>query len=121
MLKLKSPIGTNYRIEPNDLMNTKRALNQLGYYDIPPDCGFDDWTDDAMFDGIKRFQKANGLKVDAFMRPGGPTETAMNKLLQRSAFGPPRAVDLSSMQQAAMCSCTSSDDNPHRDRPDPYE
>lgn len=30
-LKLKSPIGTNYRVDTTDLMNTKRALNRLGY------------------------------------------------------------------------------------------
>jgi len=74
MLNLKSPIGTNYRVDPNDLMDTKRALGDLGYYDVPPHRGIDDWTDDATFDGIKKFQQDNGLKVDGFMRPGGPTE-----------------------------------------------
>ncbi|WP_156521026.1 peptidoglycan-binding domain-containing protein [Magnetospirillum moscoviense] len=78
MLNLKSPIGTNYRVDPNDLMDTKRVLNRLGYYDVPPERGIDDWTDDAMFDGIKRFQKDNGLKVDGFMRPEGPAERTMN-------------------------------------------
>jgi hypothetical protein len=81
MLNLKSPIGTNYRVDPNDLMHTKRALSDLGYYDVPPHRGIDDWTDDATFDGIRRFQKDNGLKVDGFMRPGGPTEQAMNTSL----------------------------------------
>jgi hypothetical protein len=81
-LKLKSPIGTNYRVDTTDLMNTKRALNQLGYYNIPAHRGIDDWTDDAMFDGIRRFQKDNNLKIDAFMRPGGPTESAINQRLR---------------------------------------
>lgn len=81
MLNLKSPIGTNYRVDLNDLMETKRALSDLGYYDVPPHRGIDDWTDDATFDGIKRFQQDNGLKVDGFMRPGGPTERAMNTSL----------------------------------------
>lgn len=66
MLTLKSPIGT------------KRALSDLGYYDVPPHRGIDDWTDDATFDGIKKFQQDNDLKVDGFMRPGGPTEQKMN-------------------------------------------
>lgn len=82
--KLKSPFGANYRVDPNDLMNTKRALSQLGYYDVPQHRGIDDWTDDATFDGIRRFQRDNGLKVDGFLRPGGPTERAMN---QRMAGG----------------------------------
>lgn len=79
MFKLKEAIGTNYRVDPNDLMNTKRALNQLGYYDVPPHRGIDDWTDDATFDGIRNFQRAKGLKVDGLMRPGGPTERAINE------------------------------------------
>jgi hypothetical protein len=28
-----------------------------------PPIAADDWTDDAMFDGIKRFQKENRLKI----------------------------------------------------------
>lgn len=93
MINLKSPIGTNYRVDPDDLMGTKRALNKLGYYDIPPHRGIDDWTDDAMFDGIKRFQKDNNLKVDAFMRPGGPTEQKMNIQMaagESGTSGPPQ-------------------------------
>lgn len=46
-----------------------------------PPIAADDWTDDAMFDGIKRFQKENRLKIDGLMRPGGPTETAINQRL----------------------------------------
>lgn len=81
MLSLKSPIGTNYRINSNDLMDAKRALNQLGYYEVRPHRGIDDWTDDATFAGIKKFQQDNGLQVDGFMRPGGPTERAINASL----------------------------------------
>jgi peptidoglycan hydrolase-like protein with peptidoglycan-binding domain len=83
--KLKQPMGTNYRVTATDITDTKRALNQLGYYNIPSHRGIDDWTDDAMFDGIRGFQKTNGLKVDGFMRPGGPTETAINRHLSGAA------------------------------------
>lgn len=78
MLTLNSPPGTNYRTDPNDLVNTKQALNRLGYYAVPPQRGIDDWADSAMFDAIKKFQRDNALKVDGFMRPGGPTEQKMN-------------------------------------------
>ncbi|MBI5162757.1 MAG: peptidoglycan-binding protein [Magnetospirillum sp.] len=87
MLKLTSPIGTNYRTDPADLMSTKRALNVLGYYDIPPERGIDDWADGAMFEGIRQFQKANGLKIDGFMRPEGPTVKAMNQQLAAGGVG----------------------------------
>lgn len=92
---LTGPLGTNYRVEPNDIVNTKRALAALGYYSVPPERGIDDWTDSPMFDGIRRFQKANGLKVDGFMRPGGPTERAINQ--QVAGGGGYRAIDPSSL------------------------
>ena len=92
--KLNEPMGSDYRVDSTDIVNTKQALNQLGYYDVPPHRGIDDWTDDAMFKGIRAFQEDNGLKVDGFMRPGGPTETAINASLaggntdeQQVAFG----------------------------------
>ncbi|HLO75563.1 MAG TPA: peptidoglycan-binding domain-containing protein [Magnetospirillum sp.] len=84
---LKAPMGTNYRTEPSDILNTKQALNRLGYYDVPPGRGIDDWTDDAMFNGIRAFQKDNGLKVDGFMRPERPTETAINAKLGVGKWG----------------------------------
>lgn len=35
--KLKEPMGTNYRVDSGDIVNTKRALNQLGYYNVSPE------------------------------------------------------------------------------------
>lgn len=78
---LNKAMGSNYTVDPGDIVNTKTALNQLGYYDVPPHRGIDDWTDDSMFNGIKAFQKDNRLKVNGFMRPGGPTEAAINSSL----------------------------------------
>jgi len=78
---LKKAMGTNYSVDPGDIVNTKKALSQLGYYDTPSHRGLDDWTDDAMFDGIRTFQKDNALKIDGFMRPGGPTESKINQQL----------------------------------------
>ncbi|CAA7618392.1 hypothetical protein MTBLM5_260020 [Magnetospirillum sp. LM-5] len=78
LFSLKEPMGTDYQVDPDDIVNTKTALNQLGYYPVPPERGIDDWTDDKMFQGIRSFQQDQGLKVDGFMRPGGPTEQTMN-------------------------------------------
>lgn len=88
---LKDPVGTNWRLNAGDLKNTKRALWQLGYYKVPPERGIDDWTDTQMFDGIRSFQKDNGLKVDAFMRPGGPTEREINTQLAAARSPAPEA------------------------------
>lgn len=105
--RLKDPVGTNYRVNREDLQNTKKALNQLGYYDVPPHRGIDDWTDDATFEGIRRFQKDNGLKVDAFMRPGGPTEGRINQQLSAKAFpiggGDDDEVDASPRYTCTVC------------------
>ncbi|MCR6629230.1 MAG: peptidoglycan-binding protein [Magnetospirillum sp.] len=85
---LNKAMGTNYTVDPGDIVSTKTALNQLGYYDVPPHRGIDDWTDDAMFNGIKAFQKDNGLKVDGLMRPGGPTESAISASLAEGGDKP---------------------------------
>lgn len=83
LFKLRQPVGTDYNVEPHDTVNIKRALNHLGYYPQLPDGGFGDWVDHEMFDGIRKFQSDNGLKVDGFMRPGGETETVINHALSR--------------------------------------
>lgn len=85
---LNKAMGSNYTVDPGDIVNTKTALNQLGYYDVPPHRGIDDWTDDSMFNGIKAFQKDNILKVDGLMRPGGPTEAAINSSLAEGGSSP---------------------------------
>ncbi|OAN49782.1 hypothetical protein A6A04_18735 [Paramagnetospirillum marisnigri] len=81
LFSLKQPFGADYSVDPDDIVNTKSALNQLGYYEPPDDTGIQPWTDQATFDGIKNFQQDNELTVDGFMRPGGPTETTINKHL----------------------------------------
>lgn len=66
-----------------------RLTRQAAGRDLGAGCpahrGIDDWTDDAMFDGIRNFQKANGLKVNAFMRPDDPTAKAINNHVQLAA------------------------------------
>ncbi len=41
-LKLNQPIGTNWRADPDDIMNTKHSLSKLGYYKVPAERGIDD-------------------------------------------------------------------------------
>lgn len=60
--KLKEPMGTNYRVDPADIMNTKQALNDLGYYKIPSHRGIDDWTDDACSKASVLSKKTTPLK-----------------------------------------------------------
>ena len=69
------------RARPADVLDVKRALNHMGSYDVP-DYGMTPYPDGAMFDGIQRFQRANGLRVDGVMQRGHATERAMNDALR---------------------------------------
>ena len=69
------------RARPADILNVKRALNRMGFYDVP-DYGMTPYADRTMFDGIRRFQRANGLRVDGVMQRGHATERAMNDVLR---------------------------------------
>lgn len=72
------------RARPADVLNVKRALNRMGFYDVP-DYGMTPYADRTMFDGIRRFQRANGLRVDGVMQRGHATERAMNDALRRTS------------------------------------
>lgn len=75
--KLNRPMDESTNVDPADIVNTKRALNSLGYYTPPFGGGFGDWVDNALFSGIRQFQRDNGLKVDGMMKPGGATESTI--------------------------------------------
>ncbi len=77
---LKEVVDQTYA-GPEDMLNVKRALNRMGFYDVP-DYGMTPHADRTMFDGIRRFQRANGLRVDGVMQRGHATERAMNDALR---------------------------------------
>ena len=69
---LSQPLGRSTSVLLKDSLKTKRALNQLGYYDVPA-WGMTDFVDAPMLDGVTRFQADNDLRRDGAMKPGGPT------------------------------------------------
>lgn len=76
---LKAAVGNNYDNQEQDIIQTKRHLNKLGY--------FEDNTENPiitvpMNDGLKQLQKDNGLKIDGIMKPGGETERLMFEQLE---------------------------------------
>jgi len=80
-LKLKSPLGRSYNVALDDVLPTKAALKEIGYYDtrnqeISP------YPDDAMFAGIEKFQRDSGLRVDGVMKPDGQTLKTLNSTLE---------------------------------------
>ena len=77
---LKRPIGPDSNMDLDDVLNTKRALNDLGFMSLPK-YGLTPYPDEKMIGGIKSFQRRNGLREDGVMKPGGPTLETLNRTL----------------------------------------
>lgn len=78
-LRLKRPIGPDSVMDRDDVLNTKRALNALGFLDAP-DYGLTPYPDAPMIGAIKAFQRRHGLRVDGVMNPDGPTVSSLNEI-----------------------------------------
>ena len=89
IFNLKSNVSRSHKLEEEDISNTKIALHNEGYYDVP-EYGLTGYSDERMFDGIKKFQKDKGLRVDEVMNPGGETESFLNKALVKSETKKPK-------------------------------
>ena len=79
--KLVRPMDEYTNVDPGDIVNAKQALRQLGYYQPPIGNQIGAWVDNNLFDGVRKFQRDNRLKVDGVMKPGGPTEKTINQRL----------------------------------------
>lgn len=84
--KLTGPVAADVAMGEVDTLNTKTALNRLGEYEVPA-YGLTPYPDAGIFDGLKRFQKKAGLRVDGVAKPGRETEAALDTALS-SAAGP---------------------------------
>lgn len=69
---LKGTVARNQSVRAEDTLATKKALSESGFYKIPG-FGLTPWPDEAMFQGLKRFQKAEGLPVDGVLKSDGET------------------------------------------------
>lgn len=74
MFSINGLISEGANTEPNDVLKTKTALAQTGHYKVPSH-GIVPFPDRQMIDGLKNFQRDNGLTVDGVMRPKGPTDS----------------------------------------------
>lgn len=78
--RLKQPIGPDSVMDRDDVLNTKRALNALGFLDAP-DYGLTPYPDAPMIAAVENFQRLHGLRVDGIMNPDGPTLNRLNEVL----------------------------------------
>jgi peptidoglycan hydrolase-like protein with peptidoglycan-binding domain len=86
---LNGPVGNNLASDPRDVRIVKKHLNKLGLFDDDTENGY---ITAAMDEGIKRFQRDNGLREDGRLYPGGETERAfvakIEKRKPEEIFGP---------------------------------
>jgi hypothetical protein len=72
-LLLRRPLSPTSDADPDDVLAAKSAFKTLGYYEVP-DYGLTPYPDQALFDGIRNYQKDKRLTVDGYMLPEGETE-----------------------------------------------
>jgi len=82
---LRRTIAESVNVDLDDTRRTKLALRRLGYYEPPKShgesIGITDIPDANLFDGLKRFQKDQGLRRDGVMKPGGPTARRLGRAI----------------------------------------
>jgi peptidoglycan hydrolase-like protein with peptidoglycan-binding domain len=79
-LFLNKRLSAQNSVDRDDVIVTKGALQQLGYYE-PWDGKINSFTDNQLFNGIKAFQEDHGLTVDGYMDPEGETATEIGRIL----------------------------------------
>lgn len=80
LFRLKKPIGEAFNMDLDDTLNVKKALVDLGHMEAP-EHGLTEFPDQPMLDGVKSFQREQGLKVDGVMKLDGPTIKRLNQSL----------------------------------------
>lgn len=87
---LEGPIDPKASADGRDIVKAKTALQSLGFFEPSSQTGggITPFTEQGLFDGIKEFQQAHGLKPDSVMRPGGESARALRAEL---AEGGPQA------------------------------
>ena len=75
---IRGEIGEGRRNDPDDMEATRRGLAWAGYQAGDPAEPDQPVTAEEVVDTIRRFQEAEGLKADGWMRPGGETERALD-------------------------------------------
>jgi len=87
--QLKKPIGPNHVVDPDDVVRIKTALVDLGFLEVPEE-GVTPWPGRPTIHAVADFQREKGLPVDGVVKPGGPTQRAINQSLaaRRNVQGP---------------------------------
>ncbi len=89
LLNLMNGVGRGQENNEDDVFAIDNALREIGAYTPPPEYALEPqrYTTGPMVDALENLQEQNGLKIDGYARPGGPTERAINNSLVRKPRG----------------------------------
>lgn len=92
LLSLNAPAGNGQTNDPADIAALDNSLRRIDVYTPPPEYAREPqrYTTEPMIHALESFQEHNGLKVDGYANPGGPTERAINNRL----LGKPKGAGL---------------------------
>lgn len=76
---LSGPFAAGVTVKDVDIRRMKKALNRLGYYQPPHDTGITGQADRSVFEGLKAFQRAQGIMPTGRAVPGDETTQRLNK------------------------------------------
>lgn len=62
-IELSKPFASNSIVEEYDVVQMKKALNRLGYYEPYEKVGITGIADKGVFEALKKFQKDHNLPV----------------------------------------------------------
>lgn len=73
---LNKTLQRDASVDPVDVSEVKIFLQNIGLYE-KPSYGMTPYPDEALFDGIKKYQSLRGLKVDGIIKVDGETQNQM--------------------------------------------
>jgi peptidoglycan hydrolase-like protein with peptidoglycan-binding domain len=89
LLSLTAPAGNGQTNDPSDIAALDNSLRRIDVYAPPPEYAREPqrYATEPMIRALESFQERNGLKVDGYAKPGGPTERAINNRLLEKPKG----------------------------------
>lgn len=90
-VQLKKTFSTASSVDTSDVKQLKSSLSKMNYYKPDSRAGessfaFNEYPNSNLENAVKDFQRDNGLKIDGTIKPGGPTEKALNSKYEFNGF-----------------------------------
>ena len=83
LLSLGGAAGNGQANDPADIAALDNSLRRIDAYTPPPEYAGEpqSYATESMIHALEKFQEQNGLRVDGYASPNGPTERAINNRL----------------------------------------